>query len=991
MKLVKAVSLITVLSILTLAVAICVSGDVVTQSFAQGTIKDDAYVTETFSYDFVSADLERLKNDSMISFQLGENVQKSTYGLYVANSGWDSVGINYHTKTNGYTFSTFLRHGDIDSSAGNQAVMVGVRCNGTLHLYIDTGIWALCYDDGITFYCDGVNTNIKFDSLPASFKNGATLTVKDKGGNGDIEYYISSSSLEKTYIGRLTITGASINAYDESGAYVASYKHRESIRDGGYCRIMSHYVEGYISNMTLEVQQASSFYENKPIIAVAKNKKYCFADLVKYDLNKQQNAPCFEYTGGYYISASVLAQMVGMEYSEDAKGLKFTYGSNVIEYFFGKDKVNLLGNEVDANMPIMYKDTYFICADEFASFIGYKTVKDASGIMIMHSPQSDASSSLQLYKERFALYDQVVFNYSDVSCDQTGVGKYKQCPQDERLVGVAYTTWLRPNSSWGDGYTWDMPLIGPYASDNRNAIRQHAIWLADAGVDFIVVDWSNNVGYDPKTMYREDFAMIENATYAIFEVFATVENAPKICIMTGPGHVGTGTFTDGQMARKNNQIYNEFIANSAYNDMYFYYEGKPLLLCYAATPSFIKNNTAPYTDSRFTERWVTGFIGQQSGLYNTKTYLSYLHWSWEERIKQTYTVYNNIPECMTVVAAYRGQGTAGQSGYIAPGGRNNGQTFLTQWQRANDIGVKISLVVSFNEWTTGEQNSLEVSKDIEPCVTYGTLYLDILKEQIKKFKGKVDTSVDSVNYTTGVYDFGATTHRNGAVKCLVTAGENENAHISGWFASSRSVSGFQCSVNGGSLFDITSEKDSSIPERVLAYMPGCNGINTYKLDLASEDLNEGKNNVKVYAKTTSGSILCADLTLISSDEVWISSTDGDVTVQRGDNVTYVRVPCGYTSDMLLSVLNKGCVIDGELATGSRIDLTVDSLLCDTAYIIVSYDINGDGTVNAKDCIRAKKLREDDSSKDIYFDACDLDLDGEISLEEIVTVSEAVIN
>ena len=48
--------------------------------------------------------------------------------------------------------------------------------------------------------------------------------------------------------------------------------------------------------------------------------------------------------------------------------------------------------------------------------------------------------------------------------------------------------------------------------------------------------------------------------------------------------------------------------------------------------------------------------------------------------------------------------------YIAAGERNNGATFRQQWQRANDIGTKIALVVSFNEWTIGEQTSLEVTR-----------------------------------------------------------------------------------------------------------------------------------------------------------------------------------------------------------------------------------------------------------------------------------------
>jgi len=58
-------------------------------------------------------------------------------------------------------------------------------------------------------------------------------------------------------------------------------------------------------------------------------------------------------------------------------------------------------------------------------------------------------------------------------------------PPSERLVGIAYTTWHK-NAHWEN--TWGTPLLGSYASDDRNVIRQHAMWLADAGVDFVWVD-----------------------------------------------------------------------------------------------------------------------------------------------------------------------------------------------------------------------------------------------------------------------------------------------------------------------------------------------------------------------------------------------------------------------------------------------------------------------------------------------------------------------
>ncbi len=33
----------------------------------------------------------------------------------------------------------------------------------------------------------------------------------------------------------------------------------------------------------------------------------------------------------------------------------------------------------------------------------------------------------------------------------------------------------------------------PYQSSNTTVIRQHADWIVQTGVDFILIDWSNNL------------------------------------------------------------------------------------------------------------------------------------------------------------------------------------------------------------------------------------------------------------------------------------------------------------------------------------------------------------------------------------------------------------------------------------------------------------------------------------------------------------------
>ena len=338
--------------------------------------------------------------------------------------------------------------------------------------------------------------------------------------------------------------------------------------------------------------------------------------------------------------------------------------------------------------------------------------------------------------DRTDLHRNMVYNHDDVPADQTGVGLYEKTPYEDRLVGIAYSTWhYSTEDRWVKG-TWDLPLDGPYASNDPDVIRKHAIQLRDAGVDFVFMDWTNNTCYDPATMRdkRRDFRMIEEATDLLFEIWSTIEGAPKVCIFAGPGHAGPENVENGNHQRKVDQIFRDYVEK--YPDLYFNYEGKPLLMCYGATPNLY--GTEPeWTDDRFTVRWATGFVGQQGSLFDKATLRSERFWSWEERGAQTYTVVDGRVECITCTAASRKQYNEGHPDYIPACGRKDGMTLKQQFQRANDLGAGMVILVSWNEWSTGEQPSVEVSKDLEPSQIHGTFYYDLLCEQIKKYKGQI--------------------------------------------------------------------------------------------------------------------------------------------------------------------------------------------------------------------------------------------------------------
>ncbi len=313
---------------------------------------------------------------------------------------------------------------------------------------------------------------------------------------------------------------------------------------------------------------------------------------------------------------------------------------------------------------------------------------------------------------------------------------YPPVPPSQRLVGIAYSTW-HVDANWKNG-AWGTPSLGDYASDNRAVIRRHAAWLADAGVDFIWIDWSNNIQYTySPTVKNPTFDMIEGATTVIFDEYAKMRAAgkktPKISIFAGVTSAPDATH-DGRLQRKADQIYTQYVANPHFRPLVQTYLGKPLLVVYVNTPSPFQTGVPAWTDPRFTVRWMTGYVTEQSSLRTPDLVSKFGYWSWEDRGPQTYTVYNGKPEAMVVLASYRKQGDPGYKYYIPAAPRNNGATFRQEWARADRIGPKFAMVVSWNEWSRGEQPSPAVSKDIEPSKEFGLFYLNLMKREIAKFK-----------------------------------------------------------------------------------------------------------------------------------------------------------------------------------------------------------------------------------------------------------------
>ncbi len=169
-----------------------------------------------------------------------------------------------------------------------------------------------------------------------------------------------------------------------------------------------------------------------------------------------------------------------------------------------------------------------------------------------------------------------------------GPGQVREFRRD-RYVGIFYFLWLRLNEvhdnslilqanpdarqsnaspPWGPPnafHFWGEPQFGYYRSDDPWVLRRHAALLSDAGVDFLIFDTTNAVVY-------------EDVVLRLCEVFDQQRLAgdpvPQIAFMvnTQAGHTAQ-------------RIYELFYKPGRYPDLWFCWQGKPLLLCDPAEAS----------------------------------------------------------------------------------------------------------------------------------------------------------------------------------------------------------------------------------------------------------------------------------------------------------------------------------------------------------------------------------------------------------------------
>lgn len=321
----------------------------------------------------------------------------------------------------------------------------------------------------------------------------------------------------------------------------------------------------------------------------------------------------------------------------------------------------------------------------------------------------------------------------------------------DHLIGIQWEPWFTPrNAYWQTAQA--VPIVGFYDSFNRDVLRQHALWLMDAGVNFIYVDWSNHIWGAKHWSERGAGANeIIDATTFTLEAYADLRDeglpVPKVVIM--PGLTNGPPTTMEALNEELAWIRDTYLDNPRFEGLWVEYEGKPLVVPLDTAGMAVREGTPPVDDSRFTVRWM-GTQLQKNDLEDRG------YWSWMDgSLEPIVTYYNGKAEVVTPTPAYFAD--SGWLGSTARG-RRGGTTFLESFKPVLRTRPKFVLFHQWNEFAGQlegqgygpnhdvyvDSYNVELSDDLEPVSLtahayrndtggWGFYYLNLLQALIRVF------------------------------------------------------------------------------------------------------------------------------------------------------------------------------------------------------------------------------------------------------------------
>ena len=244
-------------------------------------------------------------------------------------------------------------------------------------------------------------------------------------------------------------------------------------------------------------------------------------------------------------------------------------------------------------------------------------------------------------------------------------------------------------SRWPPGtYYWGEPEAGYYLSTDEWVIRHHATLLADAGVDVIVFDTTNDVTYP---------ATYQTIASVFSKMRAEGEKTPQIAFLASYKSI--------------NQLWTDLYSKGLYRDLWFQWKGRPLLLT-GQQIGMKRPDELPQAIQDF-------FTIRQSWAWDSLPWYRDGHdqWPWVAHTPQAYgwSESPTRPEAVSVAVAEHPLSDIGRSFHnghepatdkfdVTPE-TPNGLFFQEQWDHAIALDPEIVFVTGWNEWTAGSMRA----------------------------------------------------------------------------------------------------------------------------------------------------------------------------------------------------------------------------------------------------------------------------------------------
>ncbi len=320
------------------------------------------------------------------------------------------------------------------------------------------------------------------------------------------------------------------------------------------------------------------------------------------------------------------------------------------------------------------------------------------------------------------------------------------------LVGICYSTWFTrimrdhsesnppPNitnilekaketgvAEWGGlsrFHYWAEPALGYYKSDDEMIIRTHMTQLAEAGVDYIIIDNTN-----VSTIYKEEWNWyVTKPCTAILDTIVAMRAEGKKTPYVVFWCASNKTPAEDKKWTVVEAVYDEFHTQEKWKDCFVYWDGKPFMLNNEAVVG------APKCDITLRRMWG---LNPNPGVQEW-SFLGY------DTNPMVYDQGGFVEQTCVCTAAQQSY----MSDTLTAHGRNHGVFMYSQWARAFEYRPKCITITWWNEWAAQRQPddengnprfvdnyTAEYSRDIEPMKGgHGDQYYQWMKQYIAAYK-----------------------------------------------------------------------------------------------------------------------------------------------------------------------------------------------------------------------------------------------------------------